>query len=247
MRYTKFTLKNFKGIEEVDFDFLLKRKKKPAVLLGLNESGKTTILEGIKLIGKHCRHLAKGNDGSPLSIENGELQAIIPKPQIDEPAFDGKIELSCVLQDLKHQRSFAFVYDIRNSTYERFSVFIGEKDLKSMEEEEKQKAIALAEQVPDILYYDDFTLEIPEKITFITKKGEEFYNDSEEVCPKDNPEWRRILQDVFKSLNKDKKKDRNFEEIYVDFLNTNTSSDAESVLKDAVSTLSKHLDKRITK
>ena len=229
------------------FTFPSPKEKKPIALLGLNESGKTTILEGIYLIGKHCRQLANGDDAPFLSFDGRELQDIIPKPQVDESFFDGKIELSCTLQDRNHRRRFSFVYAIRNSTFEDFSVSVNGKDFKSMEEEGKEKAISLARQIPDILYYDDFKLEVPERITFLTEKGKKFYDDNPgEERPKDNPEWRHILKDVFKSLGKNKGK--SFEEIYVDFLNTNKSSDAESMLKEAVSTtLSRHLDKKITK
>ncbi len=47
MKFTQFTIKNYKGIEDITFDL----DKSPAAniytLIGLNESGKTTILEAI--------------------------------------------------------------------------------------------------------------------------------------------------------------------------------------------------------
>ncbi len=47
MRYTKFTIKKFKGIEELELDLTKYPVGKIFPLVGLNESGKTTILEAI--------------------------------------------------------------------------------------------------------------------------------------------------------------------------------------------------------
>jgi hypothetical protein len=44
---TKFTLRNFKGIEEVVIELADKAHSPVVTLIGLNESGKTTILEGL--------------------------------------------------------------------------------------------------------------------------------------------------------------------------------------------------------
>ncbi len=46
MKYSKFTIKNYKGISDVVIDF---SNNRILTLVGLNESGKTTILDSIKL------------------------------------------------------------------------------------------------------------------------------------------------------------------------------------------------------
>src|ERR1700681_3524516 len=50
MHFTHFTVKNFKGIEEARLDLLAKPHSRVHTLIGLNESGKTTLLEAINLI-----------------------------------------------------------------------------------------------------------------------------------------------------------------------------------------------------
>jgi energy-coupling factor transporter ATP-binding protein EcfA2 len=47
MRYTKFVITNFKGIKRTEIDLSYKPKGSVYTLVGLNESGKTTILEAI--------------------------------------------------------------------------------------------------------------------------------------------------------------------------------------------------------
>ena len=47
MKYTKFTIKKFKGIDKLELDLTKYPNSKVFPLVGLNESGKTTILEAI--------------------------------------------------------------------------------------------------------------------------------------------------------------------------------------------------------
>ena len=81
MKYTKFTLENFKGISKPVVIDIGGKLKEPLCLVGNNESGKTTILKGIELIGKLC----KGH-----VLKSGEAANYRPKVGID---FTGKIEL----------------------------------------------------------------------------------------------------------------------------------------------------------
>jgi len=82
MKYLKLNIKNFKGINKVEIDLTNSRI---ITLVGLNESGKTTILEAIKLF----YSLAKNKSLSQLELNN-----IRPKG-ID---FTGKISLSATLE-----------------------------------------------------------------------------------------------------------------------------------------------------
>jgi predicted ATP-dependent endonuclease of OLD family len=83
------TLRNFKGAEEVTID-ISKRINSPVVtLIGLNESGKTTILEGLS-------HFVTG-DNAVSSLFQGvhsktEIAALIPVHK--KAAFSGTIDIS---------------------------------------------------------------------------------------------------------------------------------------------------------
>jgi len=50
VRYTHFEILNYKGIESVRLELLMPPQGKVHTLVGLNESGKTTILEAINLL-----------------------------------------------------------------------------------------------------------------------------------------------------------------------------------------------------
>ena len=50
MKYTKFIIKNYRGIDQVKIDLLNDRV---ITLVGLNESGKTTIMEACELLQVH--------------------------------------------------------------------------------------------------------------------------------------------------------------------------------------------------
>jgi len=50
MRYTHFNIRNFKGIVQARLDITRTPKARVYALVGLNESGKTTILDAINLL-----------------------------------------------------------------------------------------------------------------------------------------------------------------------------------------------------
>lgn len=59
MRYTKFEIRNFKGIERLTIDLSKQPNSNIHTFVGLNESGKTTILEAINIVGHDWE---KGNE-----------------------------------------------------------------------------------------------------------------------------------------------------------------------------------------
>ena len=59
MRYTKIEIKNFKGIERLTIDLSKQPNSRIHTFVGLNESGKTTILEAINTVGHDWE---KGNE-----------------------------------------------------------------------------------------------------------------------------------------------------------------------------------------
>jgi predicted ATPase len=85
----KFVIENFKGIERVEIDLEEKACSPVLTLIGLNESGKTTILEAIS-------HFVSG-DKSVASIFEGPdatSSALSLIPMHRKAAFNGTIEIS---------------------------------------------------------------------------------------------------------------------------------------------------------
>ena len=77
MRYLSFSLENYKGLKKISIDDL----SDLSCFIGNNESGKTTILKGIEIIGKLCL-------GENLSER--EKKEIRPR----ESSFNGGITFS---------------------------------------------------------------------------------------------------------------------------------------------------------
>ncbi|BEP43548.1 AAA family ATPase [Variovorax sp. V15] len=90
MRFLEFYFENFRGIASSHFKLSKSSKKAVHVLVGLNESGKTTILEGIN----HFRtnpNLRKKNAASNFKTEQ-DFQAMLPISK--RSIFNGKITIS---------------------------------------------------------------------------------------------------------------------------------------------------------
>ena len=118
MKYNKFQLKNFKGIKQLDIE-IDKKNKNPITLVGLNESGKTTILEGIHLVGRHITNIIE-KPGEPL-LSNEELQSIIPLTT--GGFFTDDISIGCTIKDNSDMYRIAFIYTIDNSIFDNDNDF----------------------------------------------------------------------------------------------------------------------------
>ena len=81
MIYKSFKIKNFKGIDEVNVDLANSRI---ITLVGLNESGKTSIMEGVQLFYRMAK------DENPTTDQLNEFR---PKGI----NFSGNIEISATL------------------------------------------------------------------------------------------------------------------------------------------------------
>ena len=112
MKFTSFKIKNFRGVP--DAEIVVKDDRKPICLLGLNESGKTTILKSISTIGKLCQ-------GKQLSDQ--DILSMRPKG-ID---FTDTIKLSTNLSlDSEDKESFKKIFKVNQqksqNSYQRMKL-----------------------------------------------------------------------------------------------------------------------------
>src|SRR5690242_10857904 len=89
MRYTKFIIKNFKGIKELTIDLNKEPKSKVFTLVGLNESGKTSILEAINLLSQNVIQ-SKRHELIPKSEKINFNQIISVKGELEISEEDFK-------------------------------------------------------------------------------------------------------------------------------------------------------------
>lgn len=181
MKYINFHIKNFKGIKEVNINF----EKNPSIniftLVGLNESGKTTVLEAINLFSQK---------------DPQDIHKFIPKSK--KHNFNDSIEIEASIQltdiDIENLRQFLvknhnfnLLSDIIVFKIKKVHAFQNSKSINSDIEwtgelkvtplkKNKERILSLNEadaenirnylntQIPVIIYYPNFLFDIPEKI-----------------------------------------------------------------------------------
>ena len=251
MIYKSFKIKNFKGIDEVSIDLANSRI---ISLVGLNESGKTSIMEGVQLFYR----IAKGENPTTEHLNEFRPKGI---------NFSGKIEISATLilededkkkienywktslakrnglelpQELQYDIKFEYELHTYKDTERSWTFPVKTKNSKrGLYETDKTGWNALVshikdEIVPEILYFDDFIFQIPEKVCFV-KTG---VAETDEVSNKNNKVWQLVVGDVLKSVD-----DRmSFQNHVVDVWETDR--DAAS---NRLSQMEKALDEKITK
>ena len=251
MIYKSFKIKNFKGIDGVVVDLVNSRI---VTLVGLNESGKTSIMEGVHLFYQMIK-------GENLTTE--QLNELRPKGI----AFTGTVEISATLllengdkkkiekywKETLNKRNtlefpteftydYKFIFDLH--TYKetkRTCTFLtktknSKRTLSETDNTNWKNLIAYirSDIVPEILYYDDFIFQIPEKVCFV-KTG---VLETEEVSNSNNKTWQLVINDVLKAVDER----MTFQNHVVDVWESD--KDAAS---NRLSQMEKALDEKITK
>ncbi|EQA44659.1 AAA domain protein [Leptospira broomii serovar Hurstbridge str. 5399] len=181
MRYLGFNIRNFKGIREVSIDL----NKKPYIniftLIGLNESGKTTILEAIHYFSiletkddhKYIPKSKKHNYNESITVE-----AILELSEEDKLDFRGflkqnfnfKLISDSIVFTVEKRQSFknSALSESTRSWRGSFRVLYGknnkERDVEISDESFKAIQDYLEKLRPVIVYFPNFLFDVPEKI-----------------------------------------------------------------------------------
>jgi predicted ATP-dependent endonuclease of OLD family len=221
MRYTSFYITNFKGIQDLTLDLDGSPASKVAILVGLNESGKTTIMEALSFFYENIRDT---NEKHLTLHPSGiiDKHSLIPKNRkdnfTDETSIAAFIELdekeleslNKVLREngfqcsaINPRMSIRFEFSFENSSFQdRKAIWnpnIQGKDGKKRKPEKlgsNHKAWSHAynfikKYIPPIIYYPNFLFDFPDSIYL-----EEFADEGREQAF-----YRRLLQDILDSLN----------------------------------------------
>lgn len=204
MHYKSFTLENYKGISQPVTVSIAGTSKTPTCLVGNNESGKTTLLKGIELIGG----LSHGH-----YLQNEELAACRPKKSIHYSGttrlraslgFDrtdvkknehDPIELSeckAALRSNGRCADLEFCFEYKNSELigRCSSLHVGTSSFTFEDFED------FLSELPDIIYLDDFSFEIPDQIRISDDGGTQY--PIEGVSRPHNDFWATVLEDILK-------------------------------------------------
>lgn len=203
MKYKQIFLENYKGIKDRLVVDLKLDSKTPHCIIGNNESGKTTILKGIEMVGRLCR----GD-----SIQNGERNSIRPKGNY----FSGVVKLGANLtcsKDLiteelliKYSKSISdnhieleltFCYTFENSAFSnneteiKFagSLITDKKDINAVYD-------LIRLYSAEIIYYEDFRFSVPKVISF--PKGGTSIDVLTNSDRETNEFWQKVFDDILK-------------------------------------------------
>lgn len=225
MIYKSFSLKNFRGISD-EFKIKMADFNKIISIIGNNESGKTTILQGIECIG----YLCKGH-----TLENGKLRKALPKKNNAgfvnvDTTFKCEIflcdkdylliddrDIQNIIQKSDNTIECSFVYSFKNSSPEgnTKNIKIGGQDFNNVE----KLFTVIADNIPDIVYLDDFLFTIPEEILFAKNDSQYFVDgeDKEVLYSKTNQLWKGVLDDIFRATAQNNNKVESIQKDIVDY------------------------------
>lgn len=190
MKYTEFTIKNYKGIKHLKLNLDIQPDNKIYTLVGLNESGKTTILEAINdfeyEVPSPQRHLL-----IPKSFAGGFTGSVIIKAVL-ELSQEDKNKIKIFLKDkvstkiihvdsqFELEREYSFVNSQPTETKRTYTTFIRIKEnktapLKQLDEDILAQAWVYikANLFPEIIFYKDFLSKFPEKIFLVPNDQKE--------------------------------------------------------------------------
>jgi len=219
MKYTKFIIKKFKGIDKLELDLTKYPTSKVFPLVGLNESGKTTILEAINFFQE--------------DLDGGKEHEIIHKR--DKGVFSGDVEVEAVLElDLEDQKFINNFIIKKGYSLEKTieSIFISKKynfknasfvkpqytwvwnpsglNIKNSRQKKFEKLfdrdnplwVELTDEIknnllPIILYFPDFIFKFPERI-FLNETPNPSYSGEDKIRQE---KYRNVVQDILSSIN----------------------------------------------
>jgi predicted ATPase/5S rRNA maturation endonuclease (ribonuclease M5) len=219
MKHRYIEIQNYRGIEHIRLEFTAQPRAKVYTLVGLNESGKTTILEAINSVVSNTESLNSldlpgyivrdAHELIPISKRsnfNGEIKVTVGYgvDEDDQVAVKDYVrayhnfELSEDIQDFEIKQ----IYKFENSRLKDDMPQViwhlplvgkkkGRRRIEKLETGEWKKAVTFVKTLtPSILYFPNFLFDFPDKIYL-------------ESVPNDEAKhayYRTILQDVLDAI-----------------------------------------------
>lgn len=209
MKFISFEIKNFKGINSIILDLSEAPGLSIFSLVGLNESGKTTVLQAINMFQTDIA-LSERHNLIPRNLNANFTGDVSVKADLELDDDDetkiiqyGK-DIGVRIDAVGHKFSVTRGYKFKGSEYEKkidtWNIDISgpitkksriSKQLYSADEPTWQKVVKhIAENLmPRIIYYENFLFDFPERI----------YLDGH-IEPKQQT-YKKMLQDILDSLN----------------------------------------------
>lgn len=248
LSFEKFEISNFKGIDKVEINFV---KNDLVLLLGLNESGKSTILKAIEAF-DFLNDPLKENDSkyfqnirnksqvssnkeviitSHINIESNLTKIDANKLGDRILTNEEKLEINDFIDELNNEKKIVIsrVFPFKEGKLNKYYYRIESKHKFSKNPISRQLAVEIVNICPFIIYFEDFKDRIPEKI-YISNKSDSF-----------DSSWYDIIDGLFYNTNEEYSID-SFRKYYA---KTNQRiDDARTVLKRVNKTLNETFTKK---
>ena len=235
MKFRKFIIKNYKAIDMVEVDI----KENVIPLIGVNESGKTSILQGILAFDKTKDSMLNGmhiytKNKYKTSQEKCLLIAMI---EIKEDEF-GEIgeaanlsmsdDLYAWLDDkIKKREPIALEREYGEDSLTNSYNIVGAPESKKLTKVAKE----IVNRLPNILYFDDFSDRVPEEIVFPVD-----FKDGKNLPRTKIKEWQEIIIEIFERASE------NGEGLSLEkFMELDDDDDRTNYLSDVTDTLNQEI------
>ena len=210
MKYGSFQIENFKGIESLKIDLQRQPHTPVTTLVGLNESGKTTILEAIHWLARPDKYkdhelIPKHSLGSFDGAVSVEAELLLSEEdwetleaQFGEWGYKGLVRES---DTIKVRRRHVFRASEVSHKSAQADASISLKKGRGHKAREYSEYAGLSRKLsdhvilsvmPEILYYQNFLFNIPDRIYLSGEMSE---------TPSQAP-YRRVIQDILTASNK---------------------------------------------
>lgn len=226
MRYTKFIIKKYKAVSDVELPL---DRYNLIPIIGINESGKTSILHAILSFDNYNDDYLNGQH---LEAKNRYQYDATGHIVIAKIILDDHKDLDLIREELNLKRSNKLYTEIENLHKQGNEIILirnldnKEYDIENnfyINGEQKTKLIScLLTNTPFILLFDDFTDRVPEKITFSKNYTDQAYNKDQDSLRK---EWNIFLEEIFTRATNRKYTLKNF-------LLTQKEDDRKGILSD---------------
>jgi len=219
MFYKSFSIKNYRGIKEIQLDL---SNNRILTLVGLNESGKTTALEAInwlyKCIKKQSPTIEDLNYFRPKGI--AFTGTIFLEAKIGLEDYDKEGIKNYWLNSLNKRKDLEipdeFIYSIsfeyKQHEYKRTDVLRkfdikrsgAKNNLFDTDKSSWDTVVSFVENnlIPEVIFYQDFLFDIPEEILFATTEDASMQH-SFELSQALNKQWQNVLDDILMDVKKE--------------------------------------------
>ena len=197
MKYSGFSIVNFRGIKKLTLNFESSPKSNISLLVGLNECGKTTIMEALSFFYENVNKEDNFTDyieiKAHLYLEPEDIKNI--KNTLE------KYNLKCT--DINPQTSITCRYNFENSSFIKQRYLWDSNILVRKGRSKKEIKLSptsdawvdtydgICQRLPEIIYYPNFLFDFPDYI----------YLENSDNEGRKQRFYRKLLQDILDSLN----------------------------------------------